>query len=344
MGYLPNYANFSVSRVNFKCYTILVYFDGGTSMTSTSTGQNFTSTCHNNNTKALKCLGGAGAGGSFSNSTSSGNLTNYINTVVSAMQAQGYDGLDIDWEDGINNTQYANLVKGLKAAFAKITPKPLLTIATADYISSACIPVATYADQLNVMSYYDGASSIPSEVSSFTKGGVARSELGIGYGYDTDQEYDGPNEMGNGPNGNPADINAKCDSAASNGYGGIMVWEVDAAPKACDSVTALWVNKNATSVQPVAMGAAMMSREDNFAIVNNVATGGAEIKYSIPSAEVVNLNLFNMKGALVQNLSQGSREAGTYSVAISRGLVSPGAYILRMGTPVGNQAGIVIVK
>lgn len=356
MGYLPDYANFSVSKINWKCYTIITWFADGLSSSGTVSGisgtqaQSFTTACHQNNTKAVICFGGAGAGSMFTAATGSGVLATSIANMVSYMQTNKFDGIDIDWEDGINQTQYAALVQGLAAAFAKITPKPLLTIATADYFSQNTAPVASYADQLNIMSYYDGATSIPSEVGSFTSKGVPKSKLGIGYGYDTDNEFDGPNEKGNGANGNPGDVNAKCDSTVNHGYGGIMVWEIDRAPAACDSVTALWVNKNATATVPYHQPVAHLSHHAVFAIVNNAATGAEEIRYSVPFAQAVNFELFNMNGAKVQGIARGLCEPGIrYTISIGTKdagiLVAPGTYVAKMATSAaGAEAGTIIVK
>jgi Glycosyl hydrolases family 18 len=355
MGYLPGYANFSVSKINWKCYTIITWFANSLSSSGTVSGmsasqaQALTTACHQNNTKAVICFGGAGAGGMFTSATGSGVVATSIANMVSYMQTNKFDGIDIDWEDGINQTQYAALVQGLSTALAKISPKPLLTIATADYFSQNTAPLAAYADQLNIMSYYDGATSIPSEVGAFTSKGVPKGKLGIGYGYDTDNEVDGPNEAGNGANGNPNDINAKCDSTANHGYGGLMVWEIDRAPAICDSVTASWVNKNATSTIPSNQPVAHLSHRAVFAIVNNAATGVEEIRYSVPSAEAVSFELFNMNGVKVQSLAAAMCEPGIrYTIAIGKKdagiFVAQGTYVAKMATPTGTEAGTVVVK
>ncbi len=352
-GYWTTWGGVSASSVNYKCYTHLAYFDGSINMPSTSSGQSFTTACHNNNTKALKTLGGSGAGGSFTNSTTSANLANYVSTLVSAMQAQHFDGLDIDWEDNVNSGQFTNLVQQLSTALAKISPKPLLTYATGMGLAQYAAPNASIADQLNLMSYYDyltgGGAPIPSQLKAFTSRGVAKNKLGVGYGYGTDNEVDAPNIAGNGPNGNPSDINAKILYAIDSGYGGIMIWAVGSAPRVCDSVTAYYVNKNPTATLPLAASAPCVSRNVTFAIAFNTTTGAGEIRYSVPSAEMVNLEIFNMKGAVVCNLAQGMREPGmNYSVPIGTNVsgisIKPGAYVVKLAAPGNVQAGTVILK
>jgi hypothetical protein len=350
MGYWTTWGGQSAANVNYKCYTHLAYFDGSINMPSTSSGQSFTTACHNNNTVAVKTLGGAGAGGSFTSSTTSGNLANYVNTVVAAMQAQKFDGLDIDWEDGVNSAQFQALCQAIAAAFAKITPKPLLTYATGMGLAQYAAPVYAIADQLNLMSYYDkltgGGAPIPTQLAAFTSKGVPKSKLGLGYGYGSDNEVDAPNIAGNGPNGNPSDIDAKCQYTVDNGYGGIMIWAVGSAPKVCDSVTAYYVNKNPVPV--LAFAPEQRTQQSLFTVVNGASDGIARIRYTIPSTENIDMKLFTMNGALVQTLYHGSHEGGTFSIPIQRGSlgtsVGPGMYVLKFSTPTDNRAGTVVVK
>lgn len=358
-GYLPNYANFPISKINWKCYTHVFWFSinanssGVVSGLDATTAKNFTSACHQNNAKAIICIGGAGAANKFETATANSTILNtFVNSMVSFMQSNGFDGIDIDWEDDGNSitaSRYLALFQGLNTALLKITPKPLLTAAVADYYSTQSAPVYPYVDQMNIMSYYDLVGSSPQEVAAFTNKGVPKSKLGIGYGYDTDNEVDGPNEAGNGPNGNPADINAKCLYSINNGCGGIMIWEIDRAPALCDSVTAYYVNKNTTPVQPMPLNAMHRWQRVMFAIVNNGSTGVSEIRYSVPSAEAVSLELFNMKGALVQNLANGLREPGiTYTIALGKNIsgisIKPGAYVVKMAAPGITETGSMVVK
>jgi hypothetical protein len=109
------------------------------------------------------------------------------------------------------------------------------------------------------------------------------------------------------------------------------------------------VNKNTTPVQPMPLSAMRRGQRVMFAVVNNGSTGVSEIRYSVPWAEAVNLELFNMKGALVQNLANGLREPGfTYSIALGNNIsgisVKPGAYIVKLAAPGSIEAGMVVVK
>ncbi len=354
-GYLPDYANFSVSKVNFKCYTYLAWFavNGNGSGTingiSDATAQTFTNTCHQNNCKAIICVGGAGAGQpNFQPATTTSVMPTFVKNLVAYMSRNGFDGIDIDWEDGING-QFVPFMKALSTALSAITPKPVLTVATAQYLASQHGPAAAYVDQFNLMSYYNDVNSMAGQVASFTSQGIPKSKLGIGYGYDTDNEVDGPNECGNGADGNPTDINAKCLWAINNGCGGVMVWEVDRAPKKCDSVTAFYVNKTVTSVVDGPFASMRHAPKAVFSIVNNAASGINELHYSVLSEEAVNLEIFNMNGALVQRIARGMQHPGIdYSISVGKNNANvsakPGVYVLKVATPTNNMAGTVVVK
>ena len=131
-GYLPSYANFSVSKVNWKCYTHLCWFSitpnssGVVGGLSASTAQSFTTACHQNKTKAIICVGGAGAANSFETACANATILNtFVNSMVSFMQTNAFDGIDIDWEDdgnGITSSKYLALFQGLNTALLKITP------------------------------------------------------------------------------------------------------------------------------------------------------------------------------------------------------------------------------
>ncbi len=355
MGYLPNYANFPISKINWKCYTHLAWFsingDGAGNLNGLSATQAkaFTAAAHQHNVKAIICVGGGGAGGQFTSATKSGPLPNFLNNLINFMQSNDFDGIDIDWEDGIVQSQYAALFKGLSDAFDKITPRPVLTVATFMGLAGNTAPVAQYIDQVNLMSYYatmtGGDVPIPQQMAAFTGKGVAKTKLGVGYGYDTDGEVDGPNEMGNGPNGNPTDITAKCKYAIDQGFGGIMVWEIDRAPAICDSITASYVNHNAVSLRKPRYA----DLGDQAVTLRITRAGGIQaVQYSLTAAGAVDLGLYDMQGTLINHLVQGERGPGEYNLALDNApagrSLKPGAYVVKLATPAGNQSGEIILR
>jgi Glycosyl hydrolases family 18 len=343
-GYLPNYENFSVSKINWKCYTHVFWFSispnrsGVVGGLSATTAKNFTTACHQNNTKAIICVGGAGYADSFETATANSTILNtFVNSMVTFMQQNSFDGIDIDWEDdgqGITASKYLALFQGLNAALLKITPKPLLTAAVADYYSTQSAPVYPYCDQMNIMSYYDNVNSSPQEVSEFTSKGVPKSKLGIGYGYEKESppEVDGPNEAGNGPNGNLTDINAKCLYSINNGCGGIMIWALGVAPAACDSVTAYYVNKNATGIHP--FYADYEASDNSLVVKRNKNTGISEIWYTTNAGSAVDLSVFDVNGALVRTLVGGISNPGPHVISLQQNSTSmnSGVYIFKLKT------------
>ena len=88
---------------------------------------------HQNGVKMILSLGGWGNCGGFPGmSSSSANRSNFIGQVVSFCLANGYDGVDIDWEFISNSTEQADFVlfiQELSAALKARTPKLLLTMA-----------------------------------------------------------------------------------------------------------------------------------------------------------------------------------------------------------------------
>jgi chitinase len=344
-GYRTTWGGPAFNSIQFRCYTHVCYFTGSINGPLAAEGKNFSTACHNNKSKAILCIGGWGTMRSFESSCA--NATSraaFITRIVNSMTAGGFDGLDIDWEDeggGIKAT-YTDLMKELRTALNAITPRPLLTVATAAYQSSSCPPIAAYVDQMNLMSYWALVGGMASQMNSFTSKGIPKTILGVGYGYDTDNEVDVDN---------PNDIGAKCLFAINNGYGGIMIWEIGRACAKCNDTTAYYVNKNATSTLPFSQMANNGKQETVFYVVNSARTGVREIRYSVPSSagsQFIDLGLFDMRGSLVRSLVRGTRTPGMHNVPLAGGnagfSISPGVYVVKMATPVGSQTGTLIMK
>jgi hypothetical protein len=338
-GYHTTWGGQNVTSTAWKCYTHLCWFNGSINGPSATEGKAFSAACHANNCKAIVCIGGAGCGGSFTSSTTSGNRAGYISSIVNMMQTQGFDGIDMDWEDGINQSQYTALHNELRAALDKITPRPMLTVATAQYLSSYTITVHTVFDQINVMSYWALVGALDPQFNAFTSKGVPKTKLGVGWGYDTDGEVDV---------NNPNDIGAKCLYAINNGYGGVMVWEVARACAKCQDTNAYYVDKSITSVHPSFVAHTFNRTQPLFSLVNNAGSGECFVRYSVPTSSFVDMKLFNMKGMVVRTLVQGDQPAGSYSIPLGRNSsavpINSGAYIVKMATQDRSEAGTVFVK
>jgi len=334
-GYHTTWGGQSPANIYFKAYTHVCYFSGSINIPSTANSKTFTSACHANNTKAILSIGGWGTANAFENATNTAEKrANFIANIVNGLKNGGYDGVDIDWEEegnGISNN-YTLLVKELRAALDAITPRPLLTIATAQNQVNSAVSVKDYVDQMNLMSYWTLVGGMQSYVNSFTSRGIPKSLLGIGWGYDTDGEVDV---------NNPNDIGAKCLFAIDGGYGGVMIWEIARACSKCQDTNAYYVNKSITSVRP------MFIANKESAHIFSVQSGNI-IRYTLSSAEFVEAGLFTLKGVLVKTLIYQKQQPGTYSIFLGTdniyGSYPPGLYLFKMATLLHTETRTVVVK
>ena len=336
-GYHTTWGNQSTANINYKAYTHVMYFSGEINPPSASTGKNFSDIVHKNNSKAIVCIGGWGAAASFENSSNTPEKrAAFVKKMVDGMKAGGFDGVDIDWEEeggGISNN-YTLLVKELRVELDKITPRPLLTIATADnQVPSAVAVKDVGIDQMNAMSYWTLAPGMRNYMKKFTDKGVSKKILGVGYGYDTDNEVDVDN---------PTDIEAKCKFAIDSGFGGIMIWEISRACKACDEMTIKYVNKDAASAVRPQMDARMaFMKSKTLAVARNPITGSREIRYTVGAgAAMVDLGIYDMDGGWVKTLAHGRQGAGDYVVPM--GSAGSRAQVVRLVTPDGIEAAPIL--
>jgi chitinase len=158
--------------------------------------------------KVLICVGGADSAAGFQGATTSANLASFIGTLVDFMSSNGYDGVDLDWEPLLDADagSFTGLVNGLRSALDQISPRPLLTVATASE-PALFAALQNQFDQINLMTYdlagpyegwvtwfnapiYDGGYRFPSNgklipsadgmVTNFIGSGVLPGKLAIG--------------------------------------------------------------------------------------------------------------------------------------------------------------------
>ena len=214
----------TTQNIDFSALTQIIHFaigpnpDGTLDATSNSitptNSSTLVSAAHAAGVKVLICVGGWNTESNFMSATSPANLSTFVNNLVSFMQSRGYDGIDIDWEtlSSSDATQYTNFITTLRAALNQISPRPLLTAATA-WSPQIFASLLNDFDEINLMTYdlsgawqgwvswhnapvYDGGVTFPSTggavpsingmVSNFVSNGVPASKLGIGmdfYGY-----------------------------------------------------------------------------------------------------------------------------------------------------------------
>jgi chitinase len=164
MGYLPSWAG-SVSSIQFSKLTHINYAfllptssGGYSAIDNPSKLSSMVSSAHANGVKALISVGGGGGGDGFAGIVaSSGNITNFVNSMLSFCNQYGLDGVDIDWEYPSAGTQANNFLTMMTAlSNALHNQGKILSVAVigdgGDYIVSGIFNVV---DIVMIMAYDD---------------------------------------------------------------------------------------------------------------------------------------------------------------------------------------------
>ncbi len=359
-GYFAQYYGGSYSTIFWNAYTHLCHFSlfpsssGGLSNDiSAAQAQAFVAACHQHNKKALICIGGAGASPGFSGACASASTrATLVRNIVNFMKTNGYDGVDMDWECGEESDNAAMVAKfqqlhgELRDSLNKISPRPMMTAAVADWYPNSCASIRDYCDQMNGMSYYGLVNTMDVFFATLTSRGVPKSKLGIGFGYDTDNEVDV---------NNPNDIGAKCLYAISNGYGGVMVWLIQRACARCNDTTAHFVTGCQAPVFPASNPPVRYRQDVPLYIIHDGTTGASRIYYMVPSVNnndgsFVDLGLYDVRGTLIKSLVHEYRRPGAHTVLIQQNnnsgkSIKAGTYIIRFSTNAGTETTrAVIIK
>ena len=149
--------------------------------------------------KVLLCIkDNDGHYNAFAQSTSPATIATFVSNIVNFLYTNQYDGVDIDWEQNINVTQYNDLLTRLRNAM----PAKVITIAAGNWGNLDAVAGASYSqlDQINLMCYdmdnpgngyswYNGALlqsgnfaalTCDWRARAFTNAGVPASKIGIG--------------------------------------------------------------------------------------------------------------------------------------------------------------------
>jgi chitinase len=107
------------------------------------------STARANNVKVLLSIGGPSS--ILTNNSSSSLVDTFANNITAYIRNNGFDGVDLDWEENINQGQYVDLIRRLRQAM----PDKLITIDTGNWGNLVSVSAAAqpYLDRLNVMCY-----------------------------------------------------------------------------------------------------------------------------------------------------------------------------------------------
>jgi chitinase len=163
---------------------------------------------HAHGVKALFMLGGQGAGSEITSAVST-NLAGLVNNLVSALGTYGYDGIDLDWEDGcVTPDGLISLAQALRTK----DPSIILTFPGGMInpnfmtVDPKYVTLAQYLDQFNVQSYYpstlligcgwdsghnsplSGATgsmpiAIDETLAAYATAGIPKSKLGMGMSF-----------------------------------------------------------------------------------------------------------------------------------------------------------------
>ncbi len=244
-GYWAGWAKIAPKDVAWKAYTHMCIFSatpdarGGCNLAmgwNDSRVKAAIAEGHANHVKMLLCVGGAGTGKNFVASTADATIrATLIKNIIALMQKYGFDGVDMDWEElGGKQDQYVAIHKELRAELDKISPRPLLTVAIANWMfNKTCAAIHPYMDQMNNMSYWTriinngtvSEAAIAKDMQGLVDKGVPKGKLGVGMGFDYEE---------GSPAGSHAEVDcdppactAKCRFAIDKGYGGVMIWAID---------------------------------------------------------------------------------------------------------------------
>jgi chitinase len=158
----------------------------------------------------LMSLGGGGAGAGFAAAASPANRAQFVADIINAVVSWNYDGVDLDWEDSINTTDFQALVLALRAA---AQPGFLITVPVGAVNNNLGVDAGSRqlwgavhgsVDQLNVMTYtgsgnYPGWAvwfmdplagagadhpfDVTSSLAAWAALGIPKSKLGVGIGF-----------------------------------------------------------------------------------------------------------------------------------------------------------------
>lgn len=213
-------------------------------------------------TKIMIMLGGWGSDKGFAEAAATPEARlKLANNLVNYCQAHGLAGVDFDWEFPENATQFADyelLMQVTRTEFDKVDLLLTSAIGTRHY-DSFTEATYTYLDWINIMAYDEhwtqsgrsmGGNHAPTHIQEkhypqWESVGVPRDKLVLGvpfYGRLTENWADarsysdifnsyGPESSHNlagGYNFNgPHTIYNKASYAVENGYGGVMIWEIE---------------------------------------------------------------------------------------------------------------------
>jgi len=124
---------------------------------------------HAHGVKALLMLGGAGAGANIAAAADAAHRAAFVQTLLAALTALGYDGIDLDWEDNVSLSDLAALGQALRAAQPSIVLTYPAGAINANFqtVDPLLVALAGALDRFNVQTYYPSTAFAGSGWSSW---------------------------------------------------------------------------------------------------------------------------------------------------------------------------------
>jgi chitinase len=163
---------------------------------------------HANHVVPLLMLGGANAGPNILTAASTANRAAFVGKLLAALDALGYDGVDLDWEDSVDLDELVALAQDLRAA----RPAIVLTYpggainGNFQTVDPRFAALAASLDQFNVQTYYPSTATtgqgwdswflaplsgitgstpiaVDDTLSRYAAVGIPKAKLGMGTGF-----------------------------------------------------------------------------------------------------------------------------------------------------------------
>jgi chitinase len=215
------YEKLKPEQIDFRALTHLVHFsvlpqaDGTLDWQqhglSEARSKEVVLAAHQAGRKVLLCVGGANTAPGFRGAMNPENRARFVQSLITAVQARGYDGLDIDMEplEESDTADYSAFIRALRAGLQAVNKSWILTAAVNES-PKLFAPLQDEFDQINIMTYdmsgtwegwetwhnsplHNGGlrfssngkllPSVETKIQQWLDGGLAAKKLGLGLAF-----------------------------------------------------------------------------------------------------------------------------------------------------------------